>query len=88
MKDLWEVHYLDLVDNLAEGIQRIKYKDDDSFLLIKYKCPFYKKYYFKNLDEELKKPCKNTFKSSYNYVNKFILLLKQVFIVTNVWMNI
>ena len=52
-----------LVDNLAEGIHKIKCKDCDCFLeyesvkgnLIKYKCLFCKKDYSNKLDEKLKK---------------------------------
>ena len=52
-----------LVDNLAEGIHKIKYQDCDCFLeyksvkdnLIKYKCLSYNKDYSSKIDEELKK---------------------------------
>ena len=52
-----------LVDNLKEGIQKIKCKDCDCFLeyesakdsLIKYKCLSYKKDYSDKLDEKFKK---------------------------------
>ena len=51
----------DVVDNLAEGIQKIKYKDCDRFLeyeivednLIKCKCLSYHKDYSKKIDKEL-----------------------------------
>ena len=51
------------VDNLAEGIHKIRCKDCDSFLeyesvkdnLIKYKCLSCKKDYSNKLDEKLKK---------------------------------
>ena len=51
-----------LVDNLTEGIHKIKCKDCDCFLeyesvkdnLIKYKCLFRNKYYLNKIDEELK----------------------------------
>ena len=53
----------DVVDNLAEGIHKIKYEDCDCFLeyeivkdnLIKYKCLSYSKDYSNKIDEELKK---------------------------------
>ena len=52
-----------LVDNLEEGIQEIKFKDCDCFLeyesvkdnLIKYKCLSYNKHYSNKLDEKCKK---------------------------------
>ena len=51
-----------LVDNLAEGIHKIKCKDCDCFLeyesfkdnLRKYKCQSYNKDYSNKIDEELK----------------------------------
>ena len=51
-----------LVDNLTEGIHKIKCKDCDCFLeyesvednLIKYKCLSCNKYYLSKIDEELK----------------------------------
>ena len=63
-----------LVDNLTEGIHKIKCKDCDCFLeyesvkdnLIKYKCLFCNKYYLNKIDEELKQWFKNTFKFSNN----------------------
>ena len=72
-----------LVDDLTEGIQEIKCKDCDCFLeyesvkdnLIKYKCLSCNKSYSNKIDEELKKQFKNTFKSSDNDINEFILLL-------------
>ena len=72
-----------LVDNLAEGIHKIKCKDCDCFLeyesvkdnLIKYKCLSCNKDYSNKLDEKFKKRFKNTFKCSNNNINKFILLL-------------
>ena len=77
-----------LVDNLAEGIHKLKCKDCDCFLeyesvrdnLIKYKCLSCNKDYPNKLDEKLKERFKNTFKFSDNNINKFILLLKKVFI--------
>ena len=84
-----------LVDNLAERIHKIKCKDCDCFLeyesvksnLTKYKCLSCNKDYSNKLDEKLKKQFKNTFKFSYNDINKFILLLKKVFIHMITWMN-
>ena len=54
---------LNLVDNLAEGIHKIKSNDCDCFLeyesvkdnLIKYKCLSCNKDYSNKIDEELKK---------------------------------
>ena len=72
-----------LVDDLAEGIHKIKCKDCDSFLdyesvkdnLIKYICLSYNKDYANKLNEKLKKRFKNTSKFSNSDINKFILLL-------------
>ena len=74
-----------LVDNLTEGIYKIKYKDCNCFLeyesvkdnSMKYKCSSCNKNYSSNFDEELKKKFKNTFKFSNNYINKFILLFRK-----------
>ena len=74
-----------LVDNLAEGIHKIKCNDCDCFLeyksaknnLIKYKFLSWNKDYSNKLDEKLKKWFKNTFKFSDNEINKFILLLRK-----------
>ena len=70
-----------LVDNLAEEIQKLKCKDCDFFLeyesdkynLIKYKWLSWNKDYPNKLYEEFK----NTFKFSINDINKFILLLRK-----------
>ena len=72
-----------LVDNLAEGIHKIKciecfleyesVKDN----LIKCKCLSCNKNYLNRIDEELKKRFKKTFKFSNNDINKFILLLRK-----------
>ena len=70
------------VDDLADGIHKIKCKYCDCFLeyesvkdnLIKYKCLSCNKDYSNKLDEELKKRFKNIFKFSNNDINKFILL--------------
>ena len=69
-----------LVDNLAEGIHKIKCKDCNCFLeyksvnenLIKYKCLSFNENYSNKIDEKLKKRFKNTFKFSNNDINKFI----------------
>ena len=74
-----------LVNNLSEGIHKIKCKDCDCFLeyesgkdnLIKYKCLSCNKDYSDKLDQKLKKRFKNTFKLSNNDANKFILLLRK-----------
>ena len=74
-----------LVDNLTEGIHKIKGEDCDCFLedesvkdnLIKYKCLSCNKDYSNKLDEKLKKRSKNIFKFSDNDVNKFISLLRK-----------
>ena len=46
---------------------------------VKYKCLSCNKDYSNNIDEASKKRFKNTFKFSNNYIDKFILLLKKVF---------
>ena len=69
-----------LVNNAAEGIHKIKYKNCDSFLeyesvkdnLRKYKYLSCNKDYSNKLNEKLKKRFKNTFKFSSNDNNKFI----------------
>ena len=74
-----------LVDNLTEGIHKIKSKDYGCFLeyenvkdnLIKYKCLSCNKEYSNKLNEELKKTFKNMFKFFNNDINKFILLLRK-----------
>ena len=74
-----------LVDNLTEGIHRIKCKDCDCFLeyesvkeiLIKYKCLSCNKDYWNKLDKELIKKCKKIFKFSNNRINKSILLFRK-----------
>ena len=40
----------------------------------------------KKLNEELKEKFKNTFRFSNNDINKFILLLRKVFILMSIWM--
>ena len=74
-----------LVDNLTEGIHRIRRKDCNCFLeydgvnnnLTKYKCLSCNKEYINKIDKALKKQFKNTFKFSNNNINKFILLLRK-----------
>ena len=74
-----------VVDNLAEGIDKIKCGDCDCFLeyesvkdnLIIYKCLSCNKNDPSKTDQELKKRFKNTFKFSDNNINKFILLLRK-----------
>ena len=74
-----------LVDNLTEGINKIRCRDCNCFLesqrvkdnLIKYKCLSCNKNYSNKIDEKLKKRFKNTFKFSNNDINKFILLLRK-----------
>ena len=76
-----------LVDNLAEGILKIKFKDCDCFLeyesvkenLIKYNCLSCKKDYSNKLNEQLKKRFQNKFESSKkNSSHKFILLFRKI----------
>ena len=67
-----------LLDNLVEGVQKIKCKDCNYFLdifLIKHKCLSCNKNYSSKLDEKLKK----RFKFSDNDFNKFIFLLRKGF---------
>ena len=74
-----------LVDNVTEGIHKIKCKDCYCFLenegvndnLIKQKCLSCNKNYSNKIGEELKKRLKNTFKFSNNDINKFIFLLRK-----------
>ena len=71
-----------LVDNLTEGIHKIKCKDCDCFVeygsvkdnLIKYKYLSCSRDYLNKLVEELKKKFINKFKFSNNDINKFILM--------------
>ena len=74
-----------LVDNLVEGIHKIKWKVCNFFLeyesakenLIKHKRLSYNKDYSKKLDKKSKENSKHTFKVSNNDINKFILLLRK-----------
>ena len=76
---------LNLVNNLAEGIHKIKCKVFDGFLeyesvkdnLTKYKCFYRNKDYLNKLDEKFKKRFKNTFDFSNNDINKFVSLLRK-----------
>ena len=80
-----ETSLSNLVDNLTEGIHKIKCKDYGSFLecesvkdnLIRYKCLSYNKNYSNKLDEELKNRIKSTFKFSNNDISKYILLWRK-----------
>ena len=71
-----------LVDNLTQGIHKIKSKDCDWFF--EYKslkdnliCLFCNKDHSTKFDEKLKKKFKNTFKFSNNGINQFVLLLRK-----------
>ena len=74
-----------LVDNLAEGIHNIKFKDCNYFLeyesfsgnLIKYECLSCDKNYSNKIDDKLKNKFQTTFKFSNNDINYFILLLRK-----------
>ena len=74
-----------LVDNLTEGIHKIKCKYFNCFLeyksvkdkIMKYKYLSCNKDYSNKIDEKLKKRFKKTFKFSNNDINKFILLLRK-----------
>ena len=74
-----------LVNDLAEGIHKIKCKDCDYFLeyeivkdnFIKHKCLSCNKDYSNKLDEKLKKRFKNTFKFFDNDINNFTFLLRK-----------
>ena len=80
--------------DLAEGIHTIKSKVCDCFLeyeivnenLIKHKCLFFNKSYSSEIDENLKKQFKNTFRFSDNDINTFILLLIKVYILMKICM--
>ena len=74
-----------LVDNLAEGIHKIKCKDCNYFLeygsvkgnLMKCKCLSCNKDYQNKTDKKLEKRFKNTLEFANNSINKFILLLRK-----------
>ena len=84
-----------LVDNLAEGIDKIKCRDCDCSLeygsikgnFIKYKCLSCNKDYSNKLDKKLMKRFNNTFKFSNNDINKFMLLLRKGVYLMSTWMN-
>ena len=74
-----------LVDNLTEGIHKIKSRacgcslefESANNSLIRCKCLSSDKSYSKKLNEEIKKKFKNTLKFSSNDINKFVLLLRK-----------
>ena len=74
-----------LVDNLTEGIYKMKCKDCNCFLeyqsvidnSIKYKCLSCKYDYSNKFDEDLKIPFKNTLEFSNSNINKCIMLLRK-----------
>ena len=84
-----------LVDNLTEGIHKIKSKDCDCFLeyesvkdnLAKCKCLPGNNDNSNKINVELKKRLKNTFKFFDNDISKLIFLLKKVCIIRSTWMN-
>ena len=73
-----------LVDNLTEGIHKIKCKDYHCCIeyesvkdnLMRYKCLSCNEELSNKIDEEVKKQFKNRLKFSNNDIYKFILLLK------------
>ena len=75
----------DLVDNLTEGIHKIRFKGCDCFFeyksvkdsLRKHNCLSFNKDYTNKLHEALKKKFKNTFKFSNNDISKFVLLFRK-----------
>ena len=68
------ISWSNLVDNMTDGIDKIKYESvNDNF--IKYKCLFCNKIYWNKIDETIKKRFNNTFKFSNNDFNKSIFLL-------------
>ena len=78
-----------LIDNLAEGIHKIKSKDCDCFPeyeSLKYNTLSFHKDYLNKVDEKLKKRFKNTFKFSYNEIDQFILLLRKSVYPYDDWM--
>ena len=72
------------VDNLAEGMHKIKCEDCDCFYeyeivndnLMNYKCLSCNKNYSKKTDENLKNRFQNTFRF-FNDINRFILFLRK-----------
>ena len=68
------ISWSNLVDNITDGIDKIKYERvNDNF--IKYKCLFCNKIYWNKIDETIKKRFNNTFKFSNNDFNKSIFML-------------
>ena len=65
-----------LVDNLIDGIQKIKWKCEGQFDKIK-KCVSWNKNHSNKIDEELENRFNNTLKLFNNDINKFILLLRK-----------
>ena len=82
-----------LVDSLTKGMHKIKYQNCDCLLeyesvndnLIKYKCFSCNKNYSNKADEKLNKGFRNTFKFSYNAINKLILLFRKGVEYTEEW---
>ena len=76
---------LNLVNNISEGIHRMKYKHYNCFLeytnfkgnLIEYKCLCCNKNYQHKFDEKLKERFFNKYKFSNHDKNKFILVLQK-----------
>ena len=76
---------LNLVNNISEGIHRMKYKHSNCFPeytnfkgnLIEYKCLRCNKNYQHKFDEKLKERFFNTYKFSNHNKNKFILVLQK-----------
>ena len=83
-----------MTSSLSNLFEKIKCKCCDCFPeykcvkdnLIIYKCLSCNKCNSKKLNKELKEKFKNTFRFSNNDINKFILLLRKVFILRNIWM--
>ena len=83
-----------LLDNLTEGIHKIRCKDCGCFFeyesvkdnLIKYTCSCCNKDYSNKFDEELKKKFKNIFKFSKSDINKFSSLLRKGVYPDEIWM--
>ena len=82
-----------LVDNLAEGIQKIIWKDFNHLLdyesvndnLAKYKCLSSHKNYSSMVDEKLKMIFKNTFKFLIMILINLIYYWGKLFILMNIW---
>ena len=82
-----------LVDNLAEGIQKIIWKDFNRLLdyesvndnLTKYKCLSCHKNYSSMIDEKSKMIFKNTFKFLIMILMNLIYYWGKLFILMNIW---